>query len=89
MSERLFDFGKGQLVPFASLIDELIDLIAEDAAVLGCEREVQARAQHRDGRHQRRPPGGPLQEAAGGRRHNDDALVGVVDQLIAETVAGT
>ena len=36
----LFDFGKGELVPFASLIDELLDLIAEDAAVLGCEREV-------------------------------------------------
>ena len=38
--ETLFDFGKGKLVPFASLIDELLDLIAEDAAVLGCEREV-------------------------------------------------
>src|SRR6187551_2620675 len=40
VGESLFDFGKGKLVPFASLIDELVDLIAEDAAALGCEREV-------------------------------------------------
>jgi carboxylate-amine ligase len=40
VKETLFDFGKGELVPFASLIDELLDLIAEDAAVLGCEAEV-------------------------------------------------
>ncbi len=40
VSDRLFDFGKGELVPFATLIDELLDLIAEDAAVLGCEREA-------------------------------------------------
>ncbi|MEI9901965.1 MAG: hypothetical protein WDN31_19720 [Hyphomicrobium sp.] len=51
--DTLFDFGKGTLVPFAVLIDELIDLIAEDAAVLGCEREVKARAQHRHGWNER------------------------------------
>ena len=86
--DTLFDFGKGKLVPFAALIDELLDLIAEDAAALGCGREV---------RH-------ALNIATGGTSADrqvarykkllatastDAALVAVVDQLIAETVAGT
>jgi carboxylate-amine ligase len=87
--DRLFDFGKGELVPFAALIDELLDVIAEDAAVLGCEREAR----------------NALDIATGGTSADrqvqcyeallargaapEDALKGVVDQLVAETVAGT
>ena len=36
----LIDFGKGTLVPMAELVDELIGLTTEDAAALGCTREV-------------------------------------------------
>ncbi|MDH4981479.1 carboxylate-amine ligase [Hyphomicrobium sp. D-2] len=88
VSETLFDFGQGKLVPFATLITELVGLLAEDAAALGCEREV---------RH-------ALNIATGGTsadrqvtryRHlqslgatQAEALVGVVDGLIAETVEG-
>ena len=40
----LFDFGKGSLEPFGNLMNEIQALIAEDAAALGCEAEI-ARAQ--------------------------------------------
>lgn len=40
--EGLIDFGRGAVVPFADLIDELIALVAEDAEALGCLEEVAA-----------------------------------------------
>jgi glutamate---cysteine ligase / carboxylate-amine ligase len=36
----LVDFGKGEVVPFATLLEELFDLVAEDAAYFGCTAEV-------------------------------------------------
>lgn len=36
----LMDFGKGELVPFVDLIEELLELVQEDARELGCEQEV-------------------------------------------------
>ena len=40
MRQPLIDLGKTALVPFADLAEEIIALTAEDAAELGCEREV-------------------------------------------------
>lgn len=37
---QLFDFGKGELVPFADLLAELVALVAEDAEALGCAAEL-------------------------------------------------
>lgn len=37
---NLIDFGRGEQVPFAELMEEILDLIAEDAAELGCTAEV-------------------------------------------------
>lgn len=42
VSEGLIDFGRKSLIPFAQAIDEILDLIAEDAKELSCEAEVQA-----------------------------------------------
>jgi len=42
VSEGLIDFAKGMVVPFAELLDELIDLVREDAQALGCWAEVQS-----------------------------------------------
>ena len=42
MDEGLIDFGRGEVVPFADLLDELIALIEEDADFLGCSAEVEA-----------------------------------------------
>ena len=40
IEEGLVDFGKGALVPFPVLLEELFDLVAEDAAYFGCVKEV-------------------------------------------------
>jgi glutamate---cysteine ligase / carboxylate-amine ligase len=40
IEKGMIDFGKGAMVPFAQLIEELFDLIAEDAAYFGCVSEV-------------------------------------------------
>jgi glutamate---cysteine ligase / carboxylate-amine ligase len=37
----LADYGRRRLVPFAELMDELIDLLKDDAAELGCLAEVE------------------------------------------------
>ncbi len=36
----LMDYGKGELVPFAELIEEMIELLAPDAEALGCLDEL-------------------------------------------------
>ena len=40
--EGLIDFGRGAVVPFSVLVEELIALVEEDAAALGCLAEVEA-----------------------------------------------
>jgi len=40
IDEGLVDFGKGELVAFDHLLEELIDLLAEDAAALNCLSEL-------------------------------------------------
>jgi glutamate---cysteine ligase / carboxylate-amine ligase len=87
--DTLFDFGKGKLVPFASLIDELIDLIAEDAAVLGCEREVRHALNIATGGTSADRQVAHYKKLVKDGASAELALVGVVDQLISETVAGT
>ncbi|MEM6385436.1 MAG: carboxylate-amine ligase [Pseudomonadota bacterium] len=40
MSEGLIDFGRGEVVPFPDLMEELVDLLAEDARALQAMDEV-------------------------------------------------
>lgn len=40
LDEGLVDFGKGSIVPMRDLIEELIDLLAEDADFFGCSAEL-------------------------------------------------
>jgi carboxylate-amine ligase len=89
VKETLFDFGKGKLVPFASLIDELLDLIAEDAAVLGCEKEVRHALKIATGGTSADRQVALYEKMIAGGASTDEALTGVVDSLVAETVAGT
>ncbi len=57
VSKDLVDWGKGKLVPFIDLTEELIDLLWDDASELGCEdfliriREIARRGNSSD--HQR------------------------------------
>ncbi|MEP2029956.1 MAG: carboxylate-amine ligase [Paracoccaceae bacterium] len=41
-SEGLIDFGQRSITPFGTLLDELIEMLAEDADNLGTERELEA-----------------------------------------------
>jgi carboxylate-amine ligase len=41
VTEGLIDFGRGEIVPFDELVDELIGLIEEDAGILRCVRDVE------------------------------------------------
>src|SRR5262249_48969753 len=83
----LFDLGKGELVPFGVLIEELIAMVSEDARALGCLAEIEhartivARGTSAD--RQVKCFGTAL--AAG--RSREEALREVVDHLIAETLA--
>lgn len=40
ITEGLIDFGLGEVVPFADLLEEMIGLVAEDAEELGCVAEL-------------------------------------------------
>ena len=87
VSDTLFDFGKGSLVPFADLIDELIGLVAEDAEAIGCLKEVErAREIIMNGTGADRQLAA-LEQALGRGQERAEALKSVVDLLIKETVA--
>jgi carboxylate-amine ligase len=88
MDEGLVDFGRGEVVPYARLLDEIVELVDEDAADLGCLDEVlRARRIFAEGTssdRQRKVYADAV--AAGAGPH--EALIAVVDHLIAETVDG-
>lgn len=86
--EGLIDFGRGAIVPYAELLDELLEMVEEDAQALGCTAEVmrareillRGTSAHNQLRvyHESLAAGASVQEA----------LAAVVDWLIDETVAG-
>lgn len=85
----LFDFGKGTLVAMADLIDELIEITAEDADALGCTREVaRARQIVAEGTSADRQLACFEAALAKGEKP-DAALKAVVSHLIEETASAT
>ncbi len=85
----LFDFGKGELVPFADLVEELLALLREDAEALGCSAEMaHARTIVARGTSADRQVACFEQLIAQGASR-EEALKGVVDHLIAETVGNS
>jgi glutamate---cysteine ligase / carboxylate-amine ligase len=84
----LFDFGKGELVPFKDLVDELLDMVLKDAEALGCRAEVEhARTIVARGTSADRQVARFNRLLAEGASRKE-ALRGVVDNLIAETLGG-
>jgi carboxylate-amine ligase len=81
----LFDFGKGKLVPFATLLDELLDLVAEDADALGCTAEVQHTRTIVAGGTSADRQLATFSAAIAAGKAQGAALVDVVDGLIEET----
>ena len=84
----LADFGKGTLVPFADLIEEIIELVRPDAEEFGCLAEVErARDLVRDGTSADRQIAA-FRAAIESGASEDDALRSVVDHLVADTLVG-
>lgn len=85
LDEGLVDFGRGEIVPFSDLVEELIDLVNEDAEALGCMAEIQnlrkvakrGTSAHRQVRL--------YEELTGKGLEKDAALKKLVDHLAAET----
>jgi glutamate---cysteine ligase / carboxylate-amine ligase len=85
-THALIDFGKGAPVPFAELIDELVDLVGEDAAFFGCTAEVEhARKIAAEGTSADRQMRAYDRAVATGASA-EAALKDVVDHLIEETL---
>jgi carboxylate-amine ligase len=84
----LMDFGIGELVPYAELVEELIELVHQDAVELGClaevehAREIVTRGTSAD--RQLRA----YREALDSGADDETALHRVVDLLIDDSVAG-
>jgi carboxylate-amine ligase len=85
LDEGLVDFGKGAIVPYRDLLEEIIDMVQEDSTHFGCQEEVEAaRGIVSRGTSAHRQIA-VYQEALGGGATSDEALRSVVDELIAET----
>ena len=85
----LIDLGRGRIMPFAQLMEELLELIDEDAEALGCRPEVE-RVRHilahgTSAHHQLRVHAQAVEDGAS----DEEALRAVVDYLIAETAVDT
>ena len=85
---QLVDFGLGRMVDYPELLEELIELVREDAERLNCVAEVEhAREIVRRGTSAQRQLAVFAAAVDGGAPH-DQALRQVVDDLIAQTVDG-
>ena len=85
LDEGLVDFGKGKIVPCAVLLDEILDLVREDADALGCSDEIgHLRTIMKDGTSAHRQLATYAAAISRGA-DRQEALRDVVDMLIAET----
>ena len=86
--EGLIDFAKGAIVPFEDLLEEVLDLTADDAEALDCKSElahIRVILSRGTSAH-RQLKAHELAIAAG--KSDDEALVAVVDTLIEDTAEG-
>lgn len=83
----LIDFGKGTLVPYEHLVDELVELVMPDAETLGCVDEVRhLRAICEHGTSANRQLA-VFHAALDAGADHDEALAEVVQHLIGDTLA--
>ena len=88
IDEGLIDFGKAEIVPFAELLEELIELVREDAEFFDCVSEVEhAREILRRGTSAHKQIN-VWQQARSSGKTDAEALRDVVDMLIQETSHG-
>lgn len=85
--EGLIDLARGTVVPFADLIDEMIELVSEDAEALGCTAELLAVrdiTQRGTSAHSQLDV---YEQSIIAGKEPEEALKGVVDRLIRDTAA--
>ena len=88
VDEGLVDFGKGELVPFVELVDEMIELLRPDAEALNCVAEVEhARTIVQRGTSADTQLA-TYRDAITSGASEHDAMKAVVDVLIDQTVVG-
>lgn len=88
VTDTMVDFGLGEQVPYGELLAEILDMVAPEAEDLGCADEVRhAREILARGTSAQRQIQVHDQAMAGGAS-KAEALIQVVDWLIAETVRG-
>ena len=84
--EGLIDFARGEVVPFAELLEELMDFVREDAQALDCMDEIESlRDIMKDGTSAHQQLRVYEHSCMQGADH-DQAVKAVVDWLIEETV---
>jgi carboxylate-amine ligase len=84
----LVDFGRGVLVPFPELVEEFIEILAQDAIEFDVREELRhARTIVRDGTSAHRQIA-VYEKALGDGADNQEALIAVVDHLIEDTLYG-
>ncbi len=87
--EGLIDFGRGEVVAFDELLEEIISLIYQDAEALDCVAEVESARnilKHGTSADRQRKT---YDMALANRKSQSQALQSVVDMLIDDTVAQT
>lgn len=86
IEQGMVDLGKGVIVPFATLMEELFELVAEDAAHFGCTKELAhiRTILDRGTSADRQLARYEAVKTLGGSEHA--ALVAVVDELVEETM---
>ena len=87
-SRGLVDFGIGRVVPYADLLEELIDLVREDAEELGCIEEVLNARKILERGTSAHMQVRAYNEALSQGASEAEALRGVVDLLLKETLRG-
>jgi carboxylate-amine ligase len=86
--EGMIDLARGVVVPFEDLIEELLELVAEDAAALGCENELAGvRDILKRGTSAHRQLQDYEREIAAGASP-EESLKSVVDMLVRDTAVG-
>ncbi|MGI9291370.1 MAG: carboxylate-amine ligase [Gammaproteobacteria bacterium] len=87
--EGLIDLVKGQVVPFADLLEEIIELITPDVIELGCEKEIShlRRIMQRGTSAHRQIA--TMDKALADGATEQESLVEVVKFLVEETAANT
>ncbi|MFW2391063.1 MAG: carboxylate-amine ligase [Methyloceanibacter sp.] len=85
IEKGMVDFGKGAVVPFSDLMEELFELVAEDAAHFDCSAEIAhvRTILQRGTSADRQLARYEEAKALGGTEHA--ALIAVVDELVEET----